>query len=139
MNRYKSLFARHILLAFYVALLAYLSLAPMDEDALTPRFLVHMAPSMQNAMHVPCYVLLQVLALWAFLPRPFVWSRTALWISVGVLLCGFVLEVGQAFVPGRSAALWDLGLNALGAVIGFLLWRRLSLHRPPTHRQLITR
>lgn len=111
----------------------------MDEDALTPRFLINMAPSMQNAMHVPCYVLLQVLALWAFLPRPFVWSRTALWISVGVLACGFVLEVGQAFIPGRSAALWDVGLNALGVALGFLLWRRLSLHMPSARRHPITR
>jgi len=73
------------------------------------------------------------------------WLKTFNWngnrlLSNLLILSGLVLfaistEFLQSFVPGRTASFMDLGLNAIGILIGFLMIRlfgrsNLKLFRP---------
>lgn len=60
----------------------------------------------------------------------------ACWHGLGHLPGAWLLAVGyalsdelhQAFVPGRSASLWDVGIDGLGALIGLgVLWLKLKI------------
>jgi VanZ family protein len=42
-----------------------------------------------------------------------------------VVIYGFLMELGQLFVPGRTFSWLDLLANTLGAVLGFILFRIL--------------
>ena len=91
-------------------------------------------PTVQNAMHVPAYTGLAVLAmLWLVPPgRPLL--PRAIWIALGCTAYGLALEAGQAFIPGRTGGASDALLNAAGAAIGIVVHavasRRLR-PRPP--------
>ena len=39
------------------------------------------------------------------------------------VLYGISDELHQAFVPGRGNSIWDVGIDAAGALIGLLIWR----------------
>jgi VanZ family protein len=41
-------------------------------------------------------------------------------------------ELHQAFVPGRMNSIWDVGINAVGALLG-LVWLRYFLGRVRNH------
>lgn len=51
--------------------------------------------------------------------------RAALFAFVGAILFSILTESLQTFVPDRGASLWDLGINALAAWVGYTLLRRL--------------
>jgi VanZ family protein len=47
--------------------------------------------------------------------------RSVLWVLVGMLALGGLIEIVQYFVPGRSADWVDLGADAIGMAIGVTL------------------
>ena len=82
--------------------------------------LTALSPSVQNALHVPLYGLLQ----WLWL-RTLVRPGRALSLAIGLaalisVTYGGLDELHQAFVPGRDASVLDILLNALGVVAGTL-------------------
>jgi len=107
--------------AAYAVLLALLSLLPSGKDVLGG-WDQSITPTLQNAMHVPAYTGLAVLAmLWLVPPgRPLL--PRALWIALGCTAYGLLREVGQAYTPGRTGGASDAMLNAAGAAIGILAY-----------------
>ena len=89
---------------------------------------------MQNALHVPAYTVLTILLLASVGSS---WRRHAglvAGLACVCILCGIVLELLQAHIPGRFASATDMFLNAAGVLIGLIAWRyvqaKLALNRP---------
>lgn len=84
-------------------------------------------PGLDKLVHAGVYALLAFLAARAFatLPRSYA-PRTLAWAAVVfAVLYGLSDEVHQAFVPERTADIWDLVADALGAFAGgafYLRW-----------------
>jgi len=97
--------------------------------AAAPATLQQLDPFWHNALHIPAYATLALAWFWALLPTVGSMRRTA---SIGMLisfLFGILDEYHQSSVPGRTASLMDLLLNATGvlaALLLFLLWRYFS-------------
>jgi len=77
---------------------------------------------LSNLAHIPAFAFLALLWL-----KTFNWNGNRL-LSNLLILSGLVLfaistEFLQSFVPGRTASFMDLGLNAIGILIGFLMIR----------------
>lgn len=69
--------------------------------------------------HATGYALLALANL-----RALGWDRKRLWLAwVIAVLYSASDEFHQSFVPGRHPALADVGIDALGAAVGLLLWR----------------
>jgi hypothetical protein len=82
--------------------------------------------------HLVIYGLLGIAWLWGLAPgrRPS-WREAALAVLLAALY-GATDEVHQRFVPGRGAAVLDVGIDALGALLGVIAYGRLR--RPPGPR-----
>jgi VanZ family protein len=53
--------------------------------------------------------------------------KIALWAIALTTLWGYLDEVHQAFVPGRTADAWDLVADFLGSIAGTAIYLALSL------------
>jgi len=111
--------------AAFALALALVSLSPPGkEDSVLGAWEAATSPTLNNALHVPVYLVLTVLAV-GCLSTP-TWGR----ILGAAVLCtayGGALELGQAYIPGRTGSVTDLLLNALGVALGIAgagLWRR---------------
>jgi VanZ family protein len=95
---------------------------PGSPDNAAFRYVPYLAPTLQNALHVPAYAVLQFFWLRAIhVPEKNV-SRT---ILLGVFLtCGFGVldELYQGIVPGRFSSIVDVLLNLIGCFLGTLVW-----------------
>ena len=99
--------------------------------------LTDLHPTVQNALHVPLYGLLQWLWLRA-LVRPGRTLMTAVGLAALIsLIYGCLDEFHQAFVPGRYASVQDVLLNTLGVAAGtwcFITCKnRLAVRHPGGH------
>jgi VanZ family protein len=113
-------------LAAYAACLAVGSLLP--SGARTPlHWDAAVSPSVQDALHLPAYAILAILASAAWRRR---WDANWCSAAIPALVCigfGTMLELAQAAVPGRTCSLGDGLVNALGVTFGSFLmvgWRR---------------
>jgi VanZ family protein len=82
--------------------------------------------------HAAIYALLAFLAARAFATLPLqVRAHGLAWAAVlFAALYGLSDEVHQAFVPGRTADIWDLAADLAGALAGaFIYYRRTPVHR----------
>ena len=80
-------------------------------------------PALQNLLHVPAYLVLSVLTLYAGISTDSMTLRRVIALLVLCLAYGALLEWLQAnFIPGRFGSLADIFLNTLGIVIGACLW-----------------
>jgi VanZ family protein len=83
------------------------------------------APSVQNALHVPAYAVLAGAWRWALNA----WMRARGMRNFGGLSVttayGVLDEWHQSFVPGRYASLTDVALDVVGALVGTWLTDRL--------------
>lgn len=52
------------------------------------------------------------------------------WALVGGVAYAALDEVHQHLVPGRTGALQDVAIDAVGVLFGILVWRRLARRRP---------
>jgi VanZ family protein len=120
--------ARDIVLAWLPAA-AYMLLIWLLSSAALPTFPTSSFPFRDKGVHVCEYGVLGFLLAHACL-RTFP-TRPALRVAlVSVMLTmawGLFDEIHQAFVPGRSADVLDLGADALGALVGTAARTVLSL------------
>jgi hypothetical protein len=117
-----SLTFRTVLLICYLALLALLSLIPGPDKPGDSAFiwLVANTPTLiQKILHVCLYGVLTLLLAWTL---DGIESKTYRFLIAFIVAASFgaLMEWGQTKVPGRYATLFDVGLNAAGAVIGLL-------------------
>lgn len=111
--------------AAFALLLTVVSLMPSGaEDSGSSGWDTAISPALQNTLHVPAYLVLTVLAI-GCLSMP---GRGRI-LGVAAVCAGFgvILELGQAYVPGRTGSVADMLLNTLGAILGVTgarLWIR---------------
>lgn len=113
---------RLVLTLPYMALVVILSVTPDDPNPGDSVFgwLVHTTPSLlQKFLHVCAYATLAAAWSWTLAPLMSMRGRliVAFATSVGF---GALLEWLQTFVPGRFGSLYDILLNAMGALVGTL-------------------
>jgi VanZ family protein len=65
-------------------------------------------------------------AVLAFLPLLAFRGRVALYAASSMVLLGAALELGQSFVPGRSASMADIAANTAGVLCGIGLGKVLG-------------
>jgi hypothetical protein len=117
-----SLTFRIVMTICYLAVLALLSLIPGPDKPGDSAFiwLVANTPTLiQKILHVCLYGVLTLLLAWTL---DGIESKTYRFLIVFIIAVSFgaLMEWGQTKVPGRYATLYDVGLNAAGAVIGLL-------------------
>jgi len=117
-----SLTFRIVLTICYLAVLALLSLIPGPDKPGDSAFiwLVANTPTLiQKILHVCLYGVLTLLLAWTL---DGIESKTYRFLIAFIIAVSFgaLMEWGQTKVPGRYATLYDVGLNAAGAVIGLL-------------------
>lgn len=120
-----------------MALIAFLSLIPMDSGATHFRLLVAVQPDVQNLMHIPAYALLTILWMQALTQQGRLgFGRNA---SAFVFVAGFGLanELAQGWIPGRYLSLTDGLVNLLGALIGLVFYLEVEKHAPEKIRRWV--
>ena len=108
-----------VLAGAYAAALASVSLLPAGAGALGG-WDRRIAPTVQNAVHVPAYALLVILAVSALSPAGAFRGRTLVPVAIGCWLFGLGLEAAQGAIPGRVFSLTDALLNFVGVTAGTL-------------------
>lgn len=111
-----------ITLAF-AGLIVVLSVTPGVEktgDSMFVWLVVHTATPLQKLLHVGIYAALAMLWMWTLEPIESRLLRITLTLIASVGL-GALLEWHQTRVPGRFGTVFDVILNAAGAVVGLLL------------------
>lgn len=107
----------------WLLLILLLSLTPGDE---MPQHVVSLV-AFDKLMHWFFYGILTHLWLVGFKKqyRSLVLKRRALWIIIpSVIIIGIGIEFIQGwFIPGRVFEIWDILANAIGCVMGVLLFR----------------
>ncbi len=113
----------------WMGVLFYLS-SRVDYPDLTPPGW----PNIQDVVaHLVVYTVLAL--LWERALRGAGVRRAALWACAITVLYGLSDEFHQSFVPGRTATLFDVATDAVGAglALGIAAWaRRRSQHLPGT-------
>lgn len=110
---------RRLLLAWAPAA-AYMAVIWTVSSMEAPSFPIHLFPMRDKGVHATEYAVLAFLFAHACLRT---WQTHPRWrvAFVAVLLTflwGFLDEMHQAFVPGRSADLLDLLADSFGALVG---------------------
>ena len=117
--RSKEASARDVVLAWLPAA-AYMLLIWVLSSFALPNFPSSSFPFRDKGIHVVEYGVLGFLlahaCLRTFPTRPAL--RVALLAFIMTMAWGFFDEIHQAFVPGRSADVLDLGADAIGAFLG---------------------
>jgi len=87
----------------------------------TPAELAHAHGVLRSAAHVTEYTILGFLLVRAFRTPERPWGRSALWALLAGTTFAASDEVHQMFVPSRTPAPHDVGLDAAGVVLGITL------------------
>ena len=120
-----------------MALIAFLSLIPMDPGATHFPVLLNIKPTLQNLMHIPAYAALTILWIQVFTQygrQGAARILPALLVSAGF---GLANEAAQSLIPGRYPGLTDALTNLLGAVLGVLVCLGVERSSPGRIRRLI--
>ena len=113
--------------AVYAALLVIGSLFPSGTGPLKG-WDASLTPDVQDALHLPAYGVLVILATAAWRTRSRTGAAPGVAIALGCMGFGALMELAQSVIPGRTGSLGDGLVNALGVALGGLLmvvWRRL--------------
>ena len=113
--------------AVYAALLAVGSLLPSGTGPLEG-WDASLTPDVQDALHLPAYGVLVILATAAWRTRSRSGAVPGIAIALACLGFGALMELAQSVIPGRTCSLGDGLVNVLGVALGGLLmvvWRRL--------------
>ena len=117
-----AIMAIRVATALFVLLLAVVSLMPVGAPGSGEKGDA-VSPIVQNSLHVPAYMVLSVLAIGCLsVPGRSRWSRV-LPVAVACTGYGAILELAQAFIPGRFASVPDAMLNTLGVMLGLAITR----------------
>lgn len=112
------------------ALVWMLAIFVMSAQHGVPSTLGFSSEMLAVAGHLVSYGLLALLLLLALPDQPIGTRRRYLLAVLLATLYGLSDELHQSFVPGRSATLFDVGIDALGATLAVCLaaaWRRSGL------------
>ncbi len=104
-------------MVLYAAAIIVLSLLPSGKGKWDQAF----SSSLQNASHLPAYGILVVITVSAF--RRQINGRLGRIIIVSGICAalGVILELGQAFIPGRTCSVFDAAVNLAGVCLGLLV------------------
>ena len=115
MNYRYSLYALVItLLIIYVSSMpgsARLSFGTLNEQIIS------------NLAHIPAFAFLTFLWVKTFENNErlnFFWINSL--VITGLILFSISDEIHQSFVPGRTASIWDVGLDLIGIFLGFFIF-----------------
>lgn len=108
-------------IGFGVSVLTVIVLSLLPDDELPDVSLS------DKISHIIAYGEIVMLGLLGYRGR-----RQTLTLIVGLPILSGALEIGQLFVPGRSADWLDLVANCVGVIIGIVLARLLMLIWPAT-------
>jgi hypothetical protein len=115
--------ARWIITLIFAAIVIALSISPGVEqpgDNLFVWVIVRTPTLIQKIMHVATYAALALSWMWTLASIESRLLRIALTIIATIGL-GAILEWQQTRVPGRFGTVFDVALNAIGALIGLAL------------------
>ena len=115
--------ARWVITVIFAAIVIALSISPGVErpgDNLFVWVIVRTPTLIQKIMHVATYAALAMSWMWTLASIESRLVRIALTIIATIGL-GAILEWQQTRVPGRFGTVFDVALNAVGAVIGLAL------------------
>jgi VanZ family protein len=94
------------------------------------------SPRVQDAGHLPAYSLLLIVIVWAGSASHGFRTRHVVATALACCTFGLLMELAQAFVPGRTCSASDELANVIGVASGvvvLVLWR---LVRRPNRRNL---
>ena len=115
--------ARWIITLIFAAIVIALSISPGVEqpgDNLFVWVILRTPTLIQKIMHVATYAALALSWMWTLASIESRLLRIALTIIATIGL-GAILEWQQTRVPGRFGTVFDVALNAIGALIGLAL------------------
>ncbi len=78
----------------------------------------------RSVAHVAIFMVLGFVTLRGFIITRA--RRPEWWTLVFGLLIAVADEIHQAFVPGRSPSVLDIGMDAVGLCIGMVVWRQIA-------------
>ena len=116
--------ATRVATGLFVLLLGLVSLVPVATTGSGGQQQdTWISPITQNVLHVPTYTVLSVLAVGCLsVPGRSRWSRV-LPVAAACVGYGALLELAQAFIPGRLSSVPDAMLNTLGVMLGLAITR----------------
>jgi VanZ family protein len=109
-----------------MALIFVSSSIPMDGESKHFKFVVQLAPTIQNLLHIPVFGLLVYLWMNSLSRHGF--SRIQTLIITIIITAGYGIfdEFHQLFVPGRYASFSDFLFKILGCTIGITIFFSLN-------------
>jgi len=75
-----------------------------------------------NFVHIPVFALITFLWLNSFNASKEAFGKTLI-ILLGIVMFAISDEVHQSMVPGRTASILDIGLDMIGIIIGYLIYK----------------
>lgn len=109
---------RTIIMAFYMGLIATLSLLPLKDLPNIPLF-----PGEDKLIHMSMYFIMAIVLLWGFL-----YKQINRWYIYGfIIVWGFSMEVIQLIMHvGRNFSMLDMLANIIGAFLGIMLFHYIE-------------
>ena len=93
-----------VIFAIYAGIVAVTSLRPGDNVNLDP---------MDKVVHLLVYYIFAVLGYRALANKTYY-----LYVCLGIIAYGGLMEIGQSWIPGRQMSAYDFLANTLGVVLG---------------------
>ncbi len=122
-NRLYATEYRWLITLAFAALIVFLSVTPRRVNGGPPtvgRIIDHTPALLHKFMHVVCYAVLAMLAVWTLEPLASQTNRIMITL-LATIGFGAFLEWQQTRVPGRFGTIFDVLLNTLGALVGIVL------------------
>ena len=121
-----SLYASPIVL---MAIIFVSSSIPMDGESKHFKFVVQLAPTIQNLLHIPVFSFLAYLWMNSLSRHGFSRIQTLIITIIITVGYGILDEFHQLFVPGRYASFSDVLFNILGCTIGIIIFFQFKRSR----------
>ena len=93
-----------VIFAIYAGIVAVTSLRPGDNVNLDP---------MDKVVHLLVYYIFAVLGYRALANKAYY-----LYLCLGIIAYGGLMEIGQSWIPGRQLSAYDFLANTLGVALG---------------------
>lgn len=121
-----TLYAPPILL---MALIFVSSSLPMDGKSKHFKFVVQLAPTIQNLLHIPVFSFLAYLWMNSLSKHGFPRIQTLIITIIITVGYGIFDEFHQFFVPGRYVSFTDILFNIVGGAIGIIIFSQFKRSR----------
>ncbi len=93
-----------VIFAIYAGIVAVTSLRPGDDVNLEP---------LDKVVHLLVYYIFAVLGYRALANKAYY-----LYLCLGIIAYGGLMEIGQSWIPGRQMSAYDFLANTLGVALG---------------------